>query len=89
MVISRLGCDKFTTETNKLVTHPCAGPRIGAVGIDLKVARHRVFSFGWASISSNSASSISCTLRRSVSPKSATPFDLVQGIIAAVLGDCD
>ena len=50
-----------------------AGPRIRAVGLDLVVARQAAF-FPWAgvvSISSNSPSSISCTLRRSVSPRTA------------------
>jgi hypothetical protein len=47
--------------------------RIRAVGLDLVVARQATF-FPWAgvvSITSNSPSSISCTLRRSVSPRTA------------------
>ena len=46
-----------------------AGPRIGAVGLDLAVARQAAFFplAGVGSISSNSPSSISCTLRRNAS----------------------
>ena len=50
-----------------------AGPRIRAVGLDLAVARQAPSSplAGVVSITSNSPSSISSTLRRSLSPRTA------------------
>ena len=49
-----------------------AGPRIRAVGLDLALARQAAFfPLAGASSTSKSPSSISLTLRHSVSPKSA------------------
>src|SRR5215471_13509569 len=49
-----------------------ASPRIRAVGRDLALARHAAFSpSAGGSSSTNSPSSMSCTLRRNVSPRTA------------------